>query len=233
MKQAPALLLTEFEQLRVALAARLAAQAALQGTAIGFLGSVRELQQQAKADAHHVPQTAALEALEVKMAACSRHAEAATLPRDLAVDFAQEVRALRKMLADLQEYEYALQARRTLLTTWDGATETLHPQTLKSVLVTIAGSSDYAILVLQSGRQFRAAENTTVLVALDVKILLQPGDHLGEHHARHHYLWFHHSAINGRKSRSSAQTAVTVPRTPTPCSLRKTACECRAPRRWP
>ncbi|AMO99227.1 hypothetical protein CAter10_1435 [Collimonas arenae] len=119
-KDAPAGLLQEFEQIRGALAGRLAAQAGLQRTAIGLLASVRELHQQTLVDAQHESQTAALDALEAQMSACASDAEAVTLPRHLIIDFGQEAQALRKLLADLQQHEAALQARRDLLTAWEG-----------------------------------------------------------------------------------------------------------------
>ena len=131
-KEAPAGLLQEFEQIRAALAGRLADQAGLQRSAIGLLADVRELHQQARTEGQHAAQTAALDALEAQMTACSSHAEAVTLPRHLALDFAREAQALRKLLVDLQQHEVALQARRDLLATWEGATEALNPATLKS-----------------------------------------------------------------------------------------------------
>ncbi|WP_442783514.1 DUF349 domain-containing protein [Collimonas fungivorans] len=132
-KDVPAELQQQFSQLRAMLADRLAAQADLQRSAIGALGSVRALHQQIKtamaAEPHSQQQ---LDALESQMTACASHAEAQTLPRHLAAEFAQEAQALRKLLADLQQHQSALQARSDLLANWEAAEEALTPDTLKA-----------------------------------------------------------------------------------------------------
>ncbi|MDB5765276.1 MAG: hypothetical protein JWQ61_90 [Collimonas fungivorans] len=130
-KDVPAELQQQFSQLRAMLADRLAAQADLQRSAIGALGSVRALHQQIKtamaAEPHSQQQ---LDTLESQMAACASDAEAQTLPRHLAAEFAQEAQALRKLLSDLQQHQSALQARSDLLASWETAGETLTTDTL-------------------------------------------------------------------------------------------------------
>ncbi|MEO6920347.1 MAG: DUF349 domain-containing protein [Collimonas sp.] len=137
-KDAPLEMQQQFAQLRAALADRLTSQAALQHGAIGLLSSARVLHVQAKTaligggEAGSLPTLDTLEALEAQMAACASHAEALTLPRHLATDFAQEAQALRKLLVDLQQHQSALQARIELLSNWEAATEALDPAALKN-----------------------------------------------------------------------------------------------------
>ncbi|GAC1546238.1 MAG: hypothetical protein NVS3B11_02700 [Collimonas sp.] len=132
-KDVPAELLQQFTQLRAALADRLTAQADLQRSAIGSLNSVRALHSQAKTTMAIAPQLEQqLDALESQMAACAGHAEALSLPRHLAAEFAQEAQALRKLLSTLQRHQAALQARNDALVNWEAATETLNPDTLKA-----------------------------------------------------------------------------------------------------
>lgn len=131
-KDVPAELQQQFSRLRAMLADRLAAQADLQRSAIGALGSIRALHQQTKtamaAEPHSQQQ---LDTLESQMAAGAGHAEAQSLPRHLAAEFAQEAQALRKLLSDLQQHQSALQARSDLLASWEAAGEALNPDTLK------------------------------------------------------------------------------------------------------
>ncbi|WP_211460953.1 DUF349 domain-containing protein [Collimonas silvisoli] len=132
-KNVPAELQQQFTRLRAALAERLAAQADLQRSAIGLLSSARTLHLQIKASMAAEPQSLPdLDALELQMATCTSHAEAQTLPRHLATEFAQEAQALRKLLSDLQQHQTALQARSDLLANWEAATAALHPETLKA-----------------------------------------------------------------------------------------------------
>jgi hypothetical protein len=132
-KDVPVELQQQFTQLRAALAERLKTQADLQRSAIGLLSSVRALHLQIKTSMATEPQSLQdLDALELRMGACASHAEAQTLPRHLATEFAQEAQALRKLLADLQQHQSALQMRNDLLANWEAATEVLHPDTLRS-----------------------------------------------------------------------------------------------------
>ncbi|AIY40679.1 hypothetical protein LT85_1521 [Collimonas arenae] len=131
-KDVPPEMQQQFVQLRAALADRLTSQASLQHNAIGLLGSVRALHLQAKtAFDGEAENLSALDALEAQMAACVSHAEALTLPRHLATDFAQEAQALRKLLVDLQQHQSALQARGALLANWEASTDALDPAALK------------------------------------------------------------------------------------------------------
>lgn len=132
-KDVPAELLQQFTQLRAALADRLTAQADLQRSAIGSLNSVRTLHSQAQTTMASAPQLGQeLDALESQMAVCAGHAEALSLPRHLAAEFAQEAQALRKLLSTLQQHQSALQARNDALANWEAATEALNPDTLKA-----------------------------------------------------------------------------------------------------
>lgn len=132
-KDVPAELLQQFTQLRAVLADRLTAQADLQRSAIGSLNSVRALHSQAKTTLAIAPQLEhELDALESQMAVCAGHAEALSVPRHLAAEFAQEAQALRKLLSTLQQHQSALQARNDALANWEAATEALNPDTLKA-----------------------------------------------------------------------------------------------------
>ncbi|SDY19734.1 protein of unknown function [Collimonas sp. OK242] len=132
-KDVPAELLQQFTQLRAVLADRLTAQADLQRSAIASLNSARALHSQAKATMAVAPQLEQeLGALESQMAVCAAHAEALSLPRHLAPEFAQEAQALRKLLSTLQQHQSALQARNDALANWEAATETLNPDALKA-----------------------------------------------------------------------------------------------------
>jgi exonuclease SbcC len=132
-KDVPAGLLQQFSQVRAALAERLAAQADLQHSAIGVLSSARALHLQLKTAMAAEPQNQQeLDTLEAQMAACASHAEALTLPRHLAAEFALETQALRKLLSDLQQHQSALQARSDLLASWESAADALDADTLKA-----------------------------------------------------------------------------------------------------
>ncbi|SFI14558.1 protein of unknown function [Collimonas sp. OK307] len=132
-KDVPAELLQQFTQLRAALADRLTAQADLQRSAIGSLNSVRTLHSQAQTTMASAPQFGQeLDALESQMAVCAGHAEALSLPRHLAAEFAQQAQALRKLLSTLQQHQSALQARNDALANWEAATEALNPDALKA-----------------------------------------------------------------------------------------------------
>ncbi|SFB23215.1 protein of unknown function [Collimonas sp. OK607] len=132
-KDVPAELLQQFTQLRAALAERLTAQADLQRSAIASLNSVRTLHSQAKTTMSSALQLEQeLDALESQMAVCAGHAEALSLPRHLAAEFAQETQALRKLLSTLQQHQSALQARNDALANWEAASEALDPDTLKA-----------------------------------------------------------------------------------------------------
>jgi DNA repair protein SbcC/Rad50 len=132
-KDVPSDLQQQFTQLRATLADRLSAQASLQQHAMGLLNTVKAMHLQAKTDASGESESLqALDALDAQMASCISHAEALTLPRHLANDFAQEAQTLRKLLVDLQQHQSALLARSELLANWEAATESLHPDALKS-----------------------------------------------------------------------------------------------------
>lgn len=173
-KELPSGLQQEFAKIRAALAERLATQASLQHTTIGLLASLRELSQQAGSDARHASQTVALDALELQMAACLTHAEALTLPRHLALDFAQEAQALRKLLAELQQHEAALQARQDLLATWEGATAALNPTALKDAWSALPGLPSAPIGSELEQRYQTLLKQHTVVVSKPEKIQLSP-----------------------------------------------------------
>lgn len=111
----------DFEQVRTHLRERLEAQANLQRMVIDALARLRTL----PAVSETPPQ---LDALESEMARHAAAAEAASLPRNLLIEFSETAANLRRALLALERHRHALDARQEVLTRW----EACEPAALKA-----------------------------------------------------------------------------------------------------
>ena len=116
----PASASSAFDGARTALRQRLELQAALQRAIIDVLARLR--QTRASADLTAPDDIAQiLDALEQEMAQHRGSPEAASLPKHLLPEFAQQHGDLKQMLAGLAERHAAIAARQEALSTWEGS----------------------------------------------------------------------------------------------------------------